>query len=655
MKNKTASAALTLFIVAAILVVVNYIVGALGFFNFRADLTENKIFTLSEGSRNIVSKLNPDKPVTIRFYATRDSRIMPQWVQSYATTVEDLLLEFQKASDGKITLEKIDPRPDTEAEDRATSDDIQGHAMNAEGGKAYFGLAIQCLQQKEIISALDPREEASLEYSIARALKKVTTTKRGVIGVMSSIPLAGPAFNFPPMMQQRQQPPWMIIQQLKLDYDVIEVPMTSGAIDANINMLLVIHPSGITEKAEFAIDQFLLRGGKVIAMVDSQCLVSQAYNTPGQMGAPPTNNVGPNSDLKQLFKSWGVTYDVNMVVADMTYRTNTQGRAVPTFLTLDRNGINRDEPFSSSLDIVQLFAPGSFVMEKRDGITATTLLQSSENSELIDSAAAEKARSQGLSTFQPSGKKQSLALRLNGNFKTAFPDGPPKEKEPAEGAGLKLPGGKGGEEKKNAGAPAIAPEVKADAKPAFLKESQNKDGVVFLFSDVDMFYDMFCFESDPSGRPMAIARNSNAPLLLNIVEMLSGGIDLISVRSRAVTKRPFTKMEELKAQVESEYRPLIEQRNQKLTDIVQKIATLGGVKQEKGMVVLNINQEQRKQLIDEQIAIKTDIRNLQKEQNKKKDQRESIITALNLLVVPLLVIAFGLMIALRRRSLQAAH
>lgn len=654
MKNKTASTALTLFIVAAILVVVNYIVGALGFLNFRADLTENKIFTLSEGSRNVISKLNPDKPVTIRFYATRDSRIMPQWVQSYATTVEDLLLEFQKVSGGKITLEKIDPRPDTEAEDRAVGDDIQGHAMNAEGGKAYFGIAIQCLQQKEIIAALDPREEASLEYNIARSLAKVSSTKRGVIGVMSAMPIAGPAFNFPPMMQQRQQPPWMVIQQLRLDYDVREVPMTSEAVDADINVLLVMHPSGITGKAEFAIDQFLLKGGKVIAMVDSQCLVSQAYNNPGQMGAPPTNTVGPNSDLKQLFKAWGVTYDVNMVVADMSYRTNTQGRAVPTFLTIDRNGINRNEPVCASLDIMQLFAPGSFIMEKREGVVATTLLQSSENSELIDSALAEKARSQGLSTFQPSGKKQTLALRLNGTFKTAFPDGPPKEKAPADAA-PKLPGGKGGEEKKAAGAPAAAPEARAEPKPAFLKESQNKEGVVFLFSDVDMFYDMFCFESDPSGRPMAIARNSNAPLLLNIVEMLSGGADLISVRSRAVTKRPFTKMEELRAQVESEYRPLIEQRNQKLTDIVQKIATLGGVKQEKGMVVLNINQEQRKQLIDEQNAIKKDIRDLQKEQNKKKDQRESIITALNLLVVPLLVIAFGLVFAIRRRSLQAAH
>lgn len=654
MKSKSASTAVNLFIVAAILVVVNYIVGALGFFNFRADLTEKKIFTLSEGSRQVVSKLNPDKPVTIRFYATRDSRLMPQWVQSYATTVEDLLLEFQKASNGKITLEKIDPRADTEAEDRAVGDDIQGHTMSAEGGKAYFGLAIQCLQQKEIIAALDPREEASLEYNIVRSLAKVSNTKRSVIGVMSSMPLATPAMNFPPMMQQRQQPPWMVIQQLRLDYDVREVPMSSEAIDADINILLVIHPADVTEKAEFAIDQFLLKGGKVIAMVDPQCLVSQAYNSPGQMGMAPTVNVAPNSDMKSLFKSWGVTYDINSVVADMTYRTNTQGRAVPTFLTIDRNGINRDEPVCASLDLMQVFAPGSFIMEKREGITSTTILQSSENSEMIDSAVAEKARAQGLSSFQPSGKKQLLAVRLNGNFKTAFPDGPPRDKAPAAGA-PKLPGEKGGEEKKDAGAPARAPDAKVEAKPAFLKESQSKDGVVFLFSDVDMMYDMFAFESAPGGQPVAIARNSNAPLLLNVVEMLSGGADLISVRSRAVTKRPFTKMEELRAQVENEYRPLIEQRNQKLSDIVQKIASLGGVKQEKGMVVLNINQEQRKQLIDEQNAIKKDIRDLQKEQNKKKDQRELIITALNMLVVPLLVIAFGLIIAIRRRSLQAAH
>lgn len=657
---KTSSTALTLVLVAAILGVLNYLVGGLGFLNLRADLTEKKIFTLSEGTRRIIERLNPDKAVSIRFYATRDSRLMPQFVQSYATSVEDLLLEFEKAGRGKITLERIDPRPDTEEEDRAVADDIQGHVMGADGSKAYFGLAVQCLQQKEVMAVLNPNDEASLEYQIARALAKVSQVKKTVVGVMSAMPIAGPAFNFPPMMQQNQPQPWLVMQQLKLDYEVREVAPSVEAIDADINVLLVVHPAEFSTKAEFAIDQYLLKGGKVVALVDPQCLVSQVYNNQGggMMGQRPSF-VGPVSDLPALFKAWGIGYDKNSIVADMNLRTVAQGRPQPTFLTLSEGNINREDPVTSSLQSVQLFGAGGLTLEKKDGIRATELLQSTENSDLIDSSMAEKSRNASLNEFQRGGKRRLLGLRLDGKFVTAFPDGPPKGDEPA---GLpKLPGETGGAEA-DAGAPTAAAAEPAPAaaapepaKPAYLKESAGSDGVVFLFSDVDMLYDMFAFETGPGGSIMPIARNGNIPLLLNTVEMLAGGADLIGVRSRAVTKRPFTRMEQLRDQVEAEYRPQIEASNQKLNEIVQKIADLGGVKQEKGLVVLNINQEQRKQLLDEQTRIQKDLRDLQKAQNSRKDKLEMSITLVNLLVVPLLVIVFGILVAARRRSVQAAR
>jgi len=669
--KKTSSTALTLLIVVAIIVVLNYIVGGLGFLNLRFDLTDKKLFTLSEGTRKVVSGLSPDKPVSIRFYASKDSRLMPQFLLSYATTVEDLLLEFEKAGGGKITLEKIDPRPDTEDEDKAVADDVQGHVVNQEGEKAYFGLSIQSLNQKEVLPVLNPNDEASLEYQIARALAKVSKSKRSVVGVMSSMPIAGSAMNLPPMLQRQQTPPpWMVIQQLRQDYEVREVAPDGKAIDSDVNILLVIHPSDFTDRAEFAIDQFLLRGGKVVAFVDPQCLVSQAYNNPGQLGAAAPSTTSPTSDLKHLFKAWGVGYDPGLILADMTYRTQSQGRAQPTFLSIDREGINSDEPVTSSLELVQVFSSGAFTTEVKEGLTVVPLIQSSENSSMIDSTAAEKSRRETLNNFQGEGKKRTLALRLNGRFKTAFPEGQPKDVTAPQGPGPQLPGEAGGEDKIDAGAPMLAqvspppaaapgaPAPSAPAQPAAppaLKESQNSEGVVFLFGDVDMEYDMFAFESDPTGRIIPMMRNSNIPMLLNVMEMLSGGADLISVRSRGVTKRPFVKMEELRDQVESEYRPQIEQSNQKLNEIVQKIADLGGVKQEKGVVTLNLNQEQRRQLIEEQSAIQKGIRDLQKAQNRKKDRMEMAITVLNILVVPVLVIVFGIVISLRRRGLQAAR
>jgi len=674
MNKKTSSTAVTLLIAVAIIAVLNYIVGGLGFLNFRADLTDKKLFTLSDGTRRVISALDKDEPVTIKFYATRDSRLLPQFALNFATTVEDLLLEFEKAGNGKITLEKIDPRPDTEEEDKAVADDIQGHVVNQEGNKAYFGLAIESFGKKEVIPVLNPNDESSLEYQIARTLAKVTKSKSTVVGVMSSMPVAAPPNNLPPMLQQKQTPPaWVVVQQLRQDYEVKEVPPNGQPIDADVNILIVVHPAAFSEKAEFAVDQFLLRGGKVVAFVDPQCMVTQAYNpNQGGMGMMAPGFIETFSDMKNLFKAWGVGYDPEKIVADMAYRTNAQGRPQPTFLTIDREGINRDEPVTSSLEVIQMFSAGAFTTEPKEGITVTPLIHTSENSDLIDRDTAEKSRREALTNFQGSGKKRILALRLSGKFKTAFPAGPPADAAPASG-GPKLPGETGGEDKVDAGAPLLAQNTTpapapaapgaapapaapaAPAKPASLLESQNNEGVVFLFADADMEYDMFALESDPSGRIVPVARNSNIPLLLNTVEMLSGGADLIGVRSRAVTKRPFLKMEELRAQVESEFRPLIEQRTQELNGIVQKIADLGGLKQEKGMVVLNLNQEQRRELVEKQSGIQKDIRDLQKAQNRKKDRMEMIITALNVFAVPAFIIIFGIILSTRRRLTQAAR
>lgn len=668
MKSKTTLSALVLLLVIAIVVVVNILVSGLGFLNFRMDLTEKGIFTLSDGTRRIVEGLNPDKPVTIRFYATTDSRLMPQWGQTYGNTVRDLLLEITKASGGKITLENIDPRPNTEEEDKAVADDIQGYTVNEEGDKAYFGLAIQSLDKKEIIPTLTPAEEGTLEYQIARALSQVTRTKRSVIGVMSPMPISGPAFNFPPGMQQNQQRPWIAIQQLRLDYDVREVPISAEAVDADINILLVIHPADITPRAEFAIDQFLLKGGKVIAFVDPHCLVSRAYNNPGQMGRAPTSFVSPNSDLPTLFKEWGVGYDKNLVVADMTFRTANNRRAVPTFLSIPKEGINDKEPMTEPLQLVQMFSAGSFNVAAKGNVTATTLVHSSEKSQLIDTTDAEKAMREDLKNFQSSGKTQVMGVRLTGRFKTAFPDGQPKATAPAaEGPGGMpgmpggfpggfppgmLPGGTGGEDDKPAGAP--AGEKKEEAKPA-LKESANNDGVVFLFSDVDMEFDEFVVERDPMGGASMRMSNSNLPLLLNTVELLSGGADLIAVRSRSSANRPFTKLQELNANIEEQYRPRMQKIEQDLNDVVQEIAKGGGVKATQGLIMLNPNEAQAKQLQDKQVELMAKRRELIKEQTRMKDRREFLITLLNMAAVPLLIIAVGITIAVRRRSLQAAH
>lgn len=651
MKSKAASTTLSLLILVAIILVVNYIVGGLGFLNSRADLTEKKIYTLSEGTRKIISRITSDEPVTIRFYASQDSSVMPQWLMNYGRTVKDLLMEMEKEGDGKLKLERIDPKPRTEEEDKAIADDIRGSTLSMGGDKFYLGIAIESVGKKEIIPALDPAQEVSLEYSIARAIAKVTSSEkdRPVVGVMSGMPIAGPAFNFPGMPQQ-QPPPWVMIQLLRQDYDVREVPTSTESIDADVDVLLVIHPSDITEKAEFAIDQFLLKGGKVLAFVDPHALVSRNYNNQSQLGRAPTF-VSDTSNLPKLLKAWGVKYDQNLVVADMEHRTQiSRDHLAPTFLSIGGDGINRDEPLTSNLEVVQMISSGAFQVEDKPGIKVTRLVQSSENSQLVDRSTAEKSQSEPMNSFAPDGKRKALALRLTGKFATAFPDGAPKDKAPEENA-PRLPGAgeTGGEDAKDAGAPAAA------VAPAALKESQNDQGMVFLFADVDMEYDIFALQRDRSGRLMQAFGNSNIPLLLNAVEMATGGADLVAVRSRATAKREFTKMNELLAGVEEKYRPIVEKHNAELQKIVEEMAALSSKKQEGNVVILSPTEDQLKQLTKQQTEIQKKVRDAEKELNRERNRLHMIITGLNMAAVPAFLIVVGLLLAIRRRSLQAAH
>jgi ABC-type uncharacterized transport system involved in gliding motility auxiliary subunit len=661
LNSKEGTAGITALLVIAIVAAVNFLVGGLGLFNFRVDLTEHKLYTLSDGTRNILERINPDKPVTIRYYVSTEDRVMPPILKSHARTVQDLLLEFQKAAKGKVILEKLAPNPNTEDEDRAREDDLQGMQVNAEGDNIYLGLAIQSAAQKEVLPFLNPNEETALEYNVARAIQKVAKTSKTVIGVMSAMPIMGsPMF---PFQRQRGQEPWILVQRLRMDYEVREIPMTADTIDADINTLLVIHPADITEAAEYAIDQYLLKGGKVIAMVDPQSLIAQAYSgQPNPMTGQPGGVINTASDLPNLFKAWGVSYDKSLVVADVNYRTMMQGRQNPVALRLPKEAINQGERITADLQSLMLMSSGALSAESKDGLTATVLAHSSEASEKIDVAEAEKLRRESLTNFSPSGQRQPLVVMLSGKFKTAFPNGKPK----APAASPETGGAEGDASAPKAEAPAAAKQEEAPAKkePAeaaapkqeaakddgTVKESSNSEGMVILFADADMLYDAFCVQQDPMTGGL-VATNSNLPLMLNAVEVLSGGGDLLKVRSRASTQRPFTKMDELRENVEKDFRPKLKSLQGDLDSIAQQ---MGPLRVKDGVLADPAQIKKLEELMKKQADINREIREIKKTQNKQIAFTESIITLLNVLAVPLLVVAVGLILAIRRRVATAA-
>ncbi len=657
LNSKQAAASITAILVIAIVVVLNFLVGGLGFGNFRIDLTEDRLYTLSQGTKNILSRISEDEPVTIRFYHTTDDRVMPNVLKPHVRAVEDLLLELVKASGDKVILENIHPNPNTEEEDKAREDEIQDMGpVNQEGDKIYFGLAVQCLDRKEVIPFLNPpapSEGSSIEYDIARAVSKVIKPSSNVIGVMSAIPMMGSPMY--PFQRQRGQEPWVVIQQLRADYEVTEVPMGTDKIDPNIKVLLVLHPADISETAEYAIDQYLLGGGKVIAFVDPNSVVAQAFSSqPNPMTGQPGGMINTSSDLKELLKTWGIGYKKDLVVADMNYRGMLQGRNNPTALQLPATAINRDDRITSGLNSLVMITAGSFTTDKREGLTASILASSSEESSMIDITDAEKARSpQGLTSFTASGRKQILGLQLTGKFKTAFPNG-----KPAAPAAGKESGGAPDEAK-----PATAAKTTADSgkkenakkDDGSLKESANSEGVVILFSDVDMLYDAFCVQQDPM-TGMLVSRTGNLPLLLNAVEVLAGGGDLLQVRNRKSAVRPFSTLKEMREKVESRYRPQLMTLEQERQKIAEKMGALRLKRDSKGKGFIVDPQQQKdlEALMQNDVDLSRKVREIKKDQNKEIEFTKTTLKWLNFLGVPLLVSCAGILLAIRRRSITAA-
>src|SRR5436190_2528241 len=292
---------------ALVLVAVNLIASPV---RQRIDLTAEKAYTLSPGTRAILAKL--DTPVQIRFYCTKNASTMPVFLNTYAQRVDDLLAEYRQASKGKIEIQRLNPEPDSDAEDSARLDGVEGQQVRT-GERVYLGLSVSMLDQKQAISFLAPDRERLLEYDISRAIARVMTVEKPVIGVMSALPVMGESN---PMAMQRGQsgpPPWAFIAELKRDFNVKEVEMTADKIPDDVKVLVVIHPKGISEIAQYALDQFILRGGKMVAFVDPLCALDRAQAQTGMMPPPST------STLDKLFRAWGLAFDTAQVVADLEH------------------------------------------------------------------------------------------------------------------------------------------------------------------------------------------------------------------------------------------------------------------------------------------------------------------------------------------------
>jgi ABC-type uncharacterized transport system involved in gliding motility auxiliary subunit len=600
-----------------IVVALNFILGTV---KMRKDLTQEKAYTLSGGTRAILKKL--EAPVEIRFYCTQGEKEMPPQFKTYAQHVEDLLSEYQVQGRGNVEIKKLNPAPDSDAEDSARLDGIEGQLLS-NGENLYLGLAVSYLDEKMAIPFLAPNKEKLLEYEITRAISRVANPQKPVIGVMTPLPMFGQPMN-PMMMRmgQQAQEAWVIISELQRDFTVKQVPLETDKIDDEIKVLMVAHPKDIKDSAQYAIDQFIMRGGKLIAFLDGMSMVDSR----NQQNPMMPNMGGGGSTLDKLVKAWGLQFDTTKVVADLNFQSrfvqNNRQQVAPAVLSLNPQGINKEDVVTSQLDSLLIPLAGVFTGTPAAGLKETVLLHTTPDSQLVEGFMAQFSGEQITKDFKPLGTPQKLAIRLSGKFKTAFPDGKPVEKE----ADKK-------DEKKD--------EKKTEDS---LKETKGENAVI-LVGDSDILYDQFCVQQVQNifGQKDIIPRNGNLNLVQNMVEQMAGDNNLIEVRSRATLNRPFTVVQKMQKQAEDSYRNKIKELEDGLQETQKRLNELQSKKEKGQRFILSPEQQQEVERFKKKEAEnKKELKEVKRNLRQDINALENRVKVLNIFGMPVGVVLFGL-------------
>ena len=610
-------------------------------FKIKADLTDGNLFTLSKGSKELLDGLAEEReddassPLEIRFYITRGEKGVPVVVNEHGTRVEDLLDQYKAYAGGNLELQKINPRRDTDAEELAVNDGIR--LLN---NAFYIGMAVSYLDSTEVIPVLDPSRATNLEYDISRAIKNVLKLKddRETVGVMSSLNVwGGPDASNPMAMMNRgqpQQPPWYFLQQLQRDFNVERIEPAATDIPSDVNVLLVVHPKNVSEATEYAIDQFVLRGGKLIAFVDPLSQRDDSGQQNPQMRIP---GMGGGSNLNRLFTKWGVPFDNSKVVADFNYRLTprdpiAQGRLQPAYLALNRNALNNEEIVTRDLGTLRLPYAGSFdTSNVATGLKVTELVSSSEQAKLVDGMSSQFNGDKIMDSFltgsedgKPVGtKKHVLALKLGGTFTTAFPNGKPADED-------------AGSEKTD--------EAKPDSA-THLTES-NGENFVCLIGDTDILVD------DHFILQQRFLISENITFVQNLVDHF-GDATLINIRSRN-QNRPFTTIVDLEKEAQSKFEDKLKKLEAEQQSILQEKTKLESTGDGSNQFTLKIDPKALKDIQAKELEKRKQIREIRKQLRSEIDLIQLKIKLANIGLMPSLVILFGIGFFIRKRKKTAA-
>lgn len=616
---KTGGGIAGLLVVAVIVVAANILLGAV---RMRADLTAEKLYTLSDGTINLLKKVQ--EPVTLKLYFSSSSTAVPPQLKTYARQVEDLLREYQRHSGGNIAVEKADPKPDSDSEEWAQRYGVAAQNADMFGPPVYFGLVAICGETEAVIPAFDPSQEELLEYNITRLVYRVTHPEKPVIGVISSLPIMGtrtpPMGMMPPRGQQ--QPPWVAIQTIRQDHNLRELTPPVESIPDDIDALLVVHPKDLDDQTLYAIDQAVLKGKHLLMMVDPLSIADEGNPMTQQFGMPSRS-----SNAERLLKAWGVGFDAEKIVADIDAATNVrmQDNRVErslVALSLATNNISRKDILTTQLDNLTLPYAGSFADNTGGGLTFVPLLYSSDNAGPVSAMTAQFGGQAVQREFKDAPTRLNLAVRLSGNFKTAFPEGAPRK-----------------EGDTNATAVASA-------------SLTNGTSTVVLVADTDMIFNPVCVEEiNMFGFSTHRERNDNLSFFANAVEMIAGSQDLVSVRSRGRFGRPFDRVLALQAKAMKEWQGREQELEKGLRETERQLQEMQSNKDANQKFILSREQQEAiANFRKEELRIKKELKDVRKNLRAEIESLGTVVKVINIGLVPLLVSLAGMAYGLRRHK-----
>jgi len=598
----------------------------------RADLTQERLFTLSRGSRDLVAKL--DRDVTLKFYFSRSSAAVPIVFKNYARQVQDFLREYELAGRGRIVLEAYDPRPDSDEEEWAQKYGLLPQTLAPLMPPLYFGLVAVCEGREAAIPVLSPTTERTLEYDLSRVIARVAWPAKPVIGVMSPFNVLGADDDPMRRMMGGGRPPepaWTAFGELKRDYTLRAVPVTAQQIAAEITTLILVHPKNLPETTLYALDQFVLRGGRLLACLDPFSIQDfrSSPDMSRMMGMNAPGGPGP-STLGKLLDAWGVGFDTEKVVADMRAITRLdggQGRIDENPVVLSLTSKNALAADVLTAQIAQMILPfsGAFVDKTGGKLRFTPLLTSSDNACLVDAMSAQYGSAMLRNQLQPDGLRHALAVRLSGTFTTAFPDGPP----------------------------AAAGDDAAEAAPPPQETPLTAgESAVVLIGDSDFLSDGWSVRATTLffGYQSLEAINDNIALLVNAAEQLAGRGELIGIRSRGNSTRPFTVVDELEFEALMRWSETEKALQAKLDETRARLTSLQNQKQASQRLILSPEQEQAiARFQEEERKTNRQLKDLRRNLNADIENLGVRVKAVNLALMPALIVAASLARGLMRR------